>query len=471
MSALRALGAWASPVLIGAVAAHVCAGDPDAPFLVLAAALAPLMALLRPPCATAPPRHVVITAALALSLALMVWANLLLLGEAASLLAGRRWPGVALGAVLALLVAVTPRLQAWRAVTLATGGAALLAALTLASVAAGVAPWTAWRETAARPALVFSAAGAWAGAGERLARDTTLTFDEAHRVVAVAPGTFTVVEAGDPGRVVREWPLEAGDALVLRPGDQLTAPAGSRLRFEGGKRVPGAPPSGAAWAAAADGRGRVGLWAGLLLTLTLGAVALLPSGTRRGALAPAMLVATPLGAACWGLYAVHAAPELPLGGALAASLLRLPAAPVALVAAGLGVLFFAVAGALHDHLAAAAPSRTPVTWIVIVATAAIVAGIRPVDPWTAWGGGLGLAGAAIAAPRLAAGHGAGRRLGWPVEAFGALTGGALCVALTLAAMRVPPALAPLALYPVLGAAPAAWGIVRLLRTPPTCRPS
>ena len=137
---------------------------------------------------------------------------------------------------------MTPRLQSWRGGTLAVAGAALLVALGAAGFATGVAPWTAWRETAARPALVFSSTGAWAGDGGRLARDTTVTFSEAHRVVAAAPGKFTVVEASDTGRVVREWPLQAGDALVLRPGDQLTARAGSRLRFERGKRVPGRPP-------------------------------------------------------------------------------------------------------------------------------------------------------------------------------------------------------------------------------------
>lgn len=467
MTALRALAAWTSPVLIGALATHVCAGDPDAPFLVLAAAVAPLIALLRPPRTAVLAAHPVITAGLAGSIALMVWANLLLLGEAASLLGGRRWPGVVLGGALALLVAVTPGLQAWRGATLAVGGAALVASLAVAGAAAGVAPWTAWRETASRPALVFSAAGAWAGAGGRLARDTTVLFSEAHRVVVEAPGTFTVVEAGDTGRVVRQWPLKAGDALVLRPGDQLSAGAGSHLRFEHGKRVPGAPPSGAAWASAADGRGRAAPWAGLLATLTLGAIALLPGAAGRlGALVPALAVGGALGAACWGLYAVHAAPELALGGAVAASLLRVPQAPAVLVALGLVALFVALAATLADRLAVAARARAPALWIVIVVVAATVAALRPVDPWAAWCGGLGLAGAALAAPRLAAGTGAGRRVGVPVEALGAFVGAAIFVALTVTAARLPSPAAPLGAFPVLAAAPAAWLVVRLLHNAP-----
>ena len=130
---------------------------------------------------------------------------------------------------------------------------------------------------------------------------------------------------------------------------------------------------------------------------------------------------------------MHAAPELPLGGAVAASLLRLPQAPVALVALGLVALFVALAGALSDRLAAATPARAPAMWAVIVVVAAVIAALRPVDPWAVWAGGLGLAGAAIAAPRLAAGKGAGKCFGLAVEAIGAFVGGAAFVALVVRA--------------------------------------
>jgi hypothetical protein len=197
----------------------------------------------------------------------------------------------------------------------------------------------------------------------------------------------------------------------------------------------------------------------VLATLTLGALALLPGATRQAAVAPALAVAAALGGACWGLYAVHAAPELAFGGAVAAPLLRLPHAPVALVAVGLVALFLALAGALSDRLAAFAPGRAPAMWTILVALAAVVAALRPVDPWTAWGGGLGLAGAAIAAPRLAAGGGAGKRLGVPVEAFGAFVGGAAFIALTVMAATLP----LIGAFPALVAGPAAWLSVRLLR--------
>jgi len=75
--------------------------------------------------------------------------------------------------------------------------------------------------------------------------------------------------------------------------------------------------------------------------------------------------------------------------------------------------------------------------------------------------GLGLAGAALAAPRLAAGRDAGRRLGWPVEVIGAVLGAAVFAAVAVA--NPPAALESLAAFPVLVAAPVAFGGVRLLR--------
>src|SRR5438445_345838 len=160
----------------------------------------------------------------------------------------------------------------------------------------GITPWAAWREAAGRPALVFSGRSAWVTDGERFVRHATLAFDEAHRVVAVTPGTFRVVERDGARRVVRDWGLAAGDALSVRPGDTLTAEPGSRLRFEPGKRVPGAAASGSAWAAAAT-RVSPTPALGVLATLALGACALVPAGERRMAAAPALPLALPLGGA------------------------------------------------------------------------------------------------------------------------------------------------------------------------------
>jgi hypothetical protein len=83
-----------------------------------------------------------------------------------------------------------------------------------------------------------------------------------------------------------------------------------------------------------------------------------------------------------------------------------------------------------------------------------------------WGGGLGLAGAAIAAPLMASSGGAGKRFATPVEAMGAFVGAAVFVAVIVAAASLPSIAAPLRAFPALVAAPAAWLAVRLLRRPP-----
>src|SRR5262249_54343627 len=76
--------------------------------------------------------------------------------------------------------------------------------------------------------------------------------------------------------------------------------------------------------------------------------------------------------------------------------------------------------------------------------------------------GSGLAGAAVAAPRIAGADGA--RVGsWPASAAGGLVGAAVFVGLIVFEARVPAPLTALREAPVLVAAPAAWLVVKLLR--------
>src|SRR5207245_6721564 len=107
-----------------------------------------------------------------------------------------------------------------------------------------VAAWGGWREVASRPALTFGERSPWVTDGRTLARPIALDFTEGHRVTALSPATYRVVE---PGRF-REWQLRPGETLSLRAGDRLVLDAGARLRFEAGKRIPGAPASGVVWA-------------------------------------------------------------------------------------------------------------------------------------------------------------------------------------------------------------------------------
>jgi len=448
MTAWRALAAWPGPALVAAVVAAVAAGAAAAPLLVLAAAVAPLLALLQARRAATPAHPVTLLITAAVS-ALLLWAHLAVLADVATLLGARRWQGSVLAAALALLVTQMPGAERWRGLALAAGGGALLFVLVAAGTAMGITPWAAWREAAGRPALVFSGRSAWVTDGQRFVRHATLAFDEAHRVVAVTPGTFRVVERDGARRVVRDWGLAAGDALSVRPGDTLTAEPGSRLRFEPGKRVPGAAASGSAWADAAT-RVSPAPALGVLATLALGACALVPAGVRRMAAAPALPLVLSLGAASWGVYATLAAPEAGLAGSPAGALLSLARA-TSQPAAG-----------LCERVGAAAGGHRPTLWTLSLVAAAIAATVPAVDPWTPLAAGLGLAGAAVAAPRLAGAEGA--RIGpWPASVVGGVAGAAVFAGLVALGARLPGPAASLREVPVLAAAPAAWLVVKVLR--------
>jgi len=463
MSALRGVAAWTGPVLLGVVTTRVAAGAPDAPLLVLAAIVAPLVALLQPRAAETP--HPVLAGAVVVSATLVLAASIAPLGDAALLLGGQRWYGIVLATSVLLLLTLSPRGHGWPVAALAAGGTVLVLCLVLLAYATGLSPWSAWRHAAARPALLFSAHSPWVTDSGWFARRTTLAFEEGHRLLVVVPGTFRVVEQEGTGHVVRQWRLQAGDPLSVRPGDRLIVEAGSRLRFEAGKRVPGAALSGAAWAEA----GSVPLVASLagLATLLLGAIGLVPAARKRELVAPLALLVLGLAAACWGIYAVAAVPETMLSGSVVEPLLRLPGAlPGArglapLVALALLALLLSAAGALHERVTALAGARGPAVWGGVVVVAA-VASFWPFDPWLLLMTGLGFAAATLAGPRLA-GPGPARVMGWPVAAFGALAGGAVFVAIIALEPRLPIALVSLAQSPTLVAAPAGFLVVKLLR--------
>jgi len=472
VTGLRAIAAWPGPALIATMVAAVAAGAAAAPTLLLTVALAPLLAFVQPAREPAA-RHPV---ALAISLAvagLLLWAHLAVLADAAALLGARRWQACVLATALALLATAVPNAERWRGVALAIGVAALVVVLIVAGATLGRAPWAAWRAAAARPALVFGGGSPWVDDGARFVRSTTVPFLEGQRVVAVAPGTFRIVETDGARAVVRDWRLGAGDALSLRPGDTLTAEPGSRLRFEPGKRVPGAAPSGSAWADAAPRASPIDALA-LVVTVGLGGCALMPGLARRASVASGLALAIAAGAVSWGAYATLLAPEAGLAGSPVEALLSLsraarwpgyglsPSVLTALVALGLLGLFVAVAAVLRLPIAEAGARSSQLWGAVLVAAAAVAATLDGVAPWTPLAAGLGLAGAAVAAPRFAGADGA-RIASWPASAVGGLIGALVFVAVIAYGARLPGPLATLRDAPVLAAAPAAWLIVKLLR--------
>jgi len=470
------VAAWVAPVVLVSLASRVFAGAAEAPVLALALLSAPLAALLgAAPGEEAGTNRVASVATLA-AVGLVLWASLITLGDVAQVLGARRWLAVVLATALALLASAWgARDSGWLlGASLGAGALGVVLAVIVVGAIAATPPWAAWREVASRPAHTFAARSAWVAEGRRFAEPVSLAFSEAHRVTALVPGVYRVVEEADGRRVTREWGLAAGDALTLRPGDRLVLEAGAQVRFEPGKRVPGAPMSGIAWADPPERRRLSTLVETLGVTLTLvgGALALSPRAgagapsTTLGALAgPALLLLLVLAAVCWGVYGAHAAPELALGAGASAGLVELPAlllptlpgrALVAATVIALILLFVAAAGALRGvGVAERGPGARDAIWTGLLALAA-AAGVWPGDAWHVFLAGCGLAGATVIAPRLAGG---GRAAGLA----GAAVGAAAFAGLAAAAGLLPAWAAAPGAYPILLAGPLAWATSRTWR--------
>jgi hypothetical protein len=421
----RVLAVWLTPALLLAMPAALAGRGPDGLWLGLALLVTPLVVLGVPPGrATAPtsigraegePLFPVVT--LLITVGVLLWANIGLAGDVATWLGARRWQGIVIAAGAGWL------LTAWRPLRRA---APLLLSLALVAAAVpllqlgwvvGLGPIAAWDRVAAQPAFRFPPSSSWVTAGRDLGAargGSRLVFDEVQRLIAPTGGLMRV-RTLDGGRFAEiEWTLAAGQAVTLRTGDELLRGSSLRLRFEADKRVPGAPPSGMAWA---EGRPRGWLErVGLLVTLLAGAAALLRAGlTVRlsrdgvGFVAGGLLVA--LGwAQAWAIYSILQAPDLFLGGVTLERLLELPAPTVfaepwrralqaCLLAGGLAA-FLASTVALRERLGALDPTgggeigRDPGLWAGLFGGAAL-ASLWPVDPWLLTLLALGAAGSAL----------------------------------------------------------------------------
>jgi hypothetical protein len=485
----RILAVWLTPAAWLALPALVLEGGPDGIWAGLLLVVAPLLALSvagGDSRVAQPARDALFPVVVVLLVAgILLWGNLTLAGDAAAWLGAPRWQGIAIaagGAWLLVLWRGAGRLVPWLLL------AALLAlAVPLFAVAreAALGPLRAWERVASQPAFRFPASSPWVGAGRelRVGRGPgVLVFEEEHRITAAGPAQIRV-RARDGTRVTeREWELQPGQSVTLRPGDELAWPPGARLRFEAGKAVPGAPSSGIAWADGPRGGDSSRHW-GLLLTLTGGALALLgfgaPEQVRRGQMAVvgAGLVAVLAWGIGWAVYSALGAPDVFLGGV---ALERLVRPPSLMLAAGarravlLGVpgaglaSFFAWGVSLRERI-----GGLDVTgggeighdwglWSGIIGAAAL-ASLWPVDPWMLVLIALGLA-ASTLAPAVV----------WPVPAERArwgtgagLVGLAVYAALALAGQWAgggSPGWEGLPMaYPAVVAAPAAALVLRLAR--------
>src|SRR5262245_882761 len=494
-----AIAGWASPMLLALVAAGAFSGEPDAPALALAALVAPLLAFVVPTGGRKARLNVVAVIAVGAAVGIVFWANLLLFADVAGLLGLLRWGSSGLAALIAFVALelaratdaardATGRARAeggtasrFARAALRGGGITLLyasalgfvALVALVALSLVVSPWGAWRALASRSALAFSELGPWVTEARTLTRSTAIDFTEAHRITALSPATYRVLELDR----FREGQLHAGESLALRAGDRLVLDAGAHLRFEAGKRIPGSPASGVAWA---DPPERGGLTAlgetlGAMVTLVGAALAFVGPRSALGArsvyVGSAILMALVLSSLSLGVFGAFAAPGLSIGAPAAAAVFDLPAAIApgprgralgALGAVVLVVLFAATALALRDVLRRAVrePEQADAGGVKLVRpimrlflVAAWAASLWGVEPSRALWIGLGLAVSATFATRLAD-HRPGARL------VGSLVGVGAFVALSILGSRLPTWAGMLGAYPVLAALPLAWGAVR-----------
>jgi hypothetical protein len=475
-----ALAAWLHPALWLTLPALLMGGGAEGLWVGLLAVVGPLVARGRP--ASSLPRRASLVAAavLVVAVAMLFWANFALAGDVALWLGRPRWEGVAVAAGGGLLLAVLPgggRIAAALAL-LALGALAVSATVLVQASEAG--PLEAWNRVASRAAFRFSTSSPWVTTGRALDRvapnGAGLVFDEEHRVAAASAGVLRV-RTQDGARIShRELEMGPGQSITLRPGDRLEAASGVRVRFEAGRRVPGAPTSGAAWARAGapDLVARLGLG----LTLLGGAVAVLRPRRwppRAAALlGGAVLLAVLLWAEAWAVYGALTVPELLLAGNGLARVLDLPGLALG-EGPGEPYLTLLVIGALASFLASTVGLRAAVArlsdspravvreaglWAAVFAVSGALA-LWPADPWALTLLALGLAASAVA-PILLVPARPGSARG-PLGA--GLIGLALFIALTLFGRLgdVPPDIGRLVAYPALIALPAAVVLGRLWR--------
>lgn len=404
---------------------------------------------------------------------LFLWAQLAAWREACEA-AGWRAGFVTAGlAILVGAAALRPGLAAGLAglaAALAVAGGGL--ALGVAMLASDPVPVRPWRAVGSRSALTFAPTSAWTTTGGPIMGpepEVRLRALERQSVVALADGRLRV-ELWDGGRLDRE--VRGGAVVVLDPGDQLVAPRGFPLRFEPGRRIPGAPDTGPAWLDPASPSPTGWGLAGWALSLTAGALGLAPVHrllVTGHAVAPGALlaVAGAGGTALWALYVVWLVPEVYAGGVLSAEGLQLPAAALppawraaggtlARVAFGAGVLAAAWAAleALDAPGRGAPPRRTLLLRGGVLAAATGLTLASSARAATVLLHALGLA--AVAAPAAVL-VGWRERLSPRAVTLGALAGTLAFVVLVLARPAGRPGMlaAPLAAWPALGAVPVA----------------
>jgi len=422
ISGTRTLAVWLTPAAWLALPALVLEGGPDGVWVGMLLVVSPLLALALADGGSRmaqPARDALFPVVVFLFVAgLLLWASLVLAGDAAAWLGAPRWWGIGIAAGGAWILVIwrkAGRLVPWLLLAALVG---LAVPLFVLGRGAAVGPLGAWERVASQPAFRFPASSPWVGAGRELRAGHgpgALVFEETHRITTVGPAQIHV-RARDGARVSEsDWDLRPGQSVTLRPGDELTWPSGARLRFEAGKAVPGAPSSGIAWA---DGRrGDSSRRWGLLLTLTGGALALIGFGAAgrisRGGMAAVgsgLLAAFAWGIG-WAVYCALGSPDIFLGGVALERLVRPPSLLSWTAGGGRVVLALVPVAGLASFFASSVALRERIggldvtgggeighdlgLWSAIIGAAAM-ASLWPTEPWALVLIALGLAASTLA---------------------------------------------------------------------------
>ena len=349
-----------------------------------------------------PPLLVPLTGAAAGTALLFLWAQLMAAGEVAHALG---WPVPGGIGAMALALALLGGMDR-PARHIAAAGAALAVlglGMPIGAVLLVTDPvWPrVWDAVASRGRPVFRADGAWVreaqpvhGAG-RAGADIRIPLGEEQRVVLQGRGTVRL-----EGRHGATWRREVDGPveILVQPGDWLVVPDGFPLRFQSGRTIPGAPPSGAEWVEPARRPGAGRALTGLGVTLLAGALGLAPvhgglPATGRGSPRPAALAAVLAGgglgvAGLWALYTAWLTPEIYLAGVRGSEVYALPGRVDGLGPTGAVLGSLASVGLLGGGLAAGlsalrgVPARAPVLRPALAVTAGLLAALVPASPWT-----------------------------------------------------------------------------------------
>lgn len=464
---VRALASWVAPALFVSVAMQIFVAAPAAPLVALAAILAPMMAgCVRARAAGSLPRFLAV-GILSAAGTLVACANFLVATDLARGVGLERWHGLLLAAPIALVLAWRGGSR-WRQPVLVGSVGLLAIAVVAVAVATGVTPWRAWTRLASRPVVAFDESSVWVTQGRTLSTPTSVTLTEAQRMTATSIAMWRVVPGDDGDGSALEWRLVPGDSLALRSGDQVLLPAGAGVRFESGRRVPGAPISGVAWADATASSALDGLLAaaGAVVTLVGGGLTLLasPSASKTSVRSHVALLATAsvvIVAVCWGVYAADVGADLALGVPAATAFMRLPS--VAVSGAWGGALEVVTAVAITGLLMTAVTTladRVADAWSIgstrhasvlraAVVTAGALVALVPTTAWNALMLGLGLAAAGLGPTLVDAPP--------PLRLMASVTGAVAVVSLALADPWLSPIAPALSAYPALLAIPLAAG--------------